>query len=270
MRWIGLPPSYLTFLRCLIPVLLVGYWISRQKDWKQLLRPTSQSGIWNRYTAMASMCNLSRSALYFWGFTILPVGHAILLMYTWPIMVSALATLVLKEPFRPWQLATGMIALGGVGIIHFDQTTLTHYQLWVGSAVVLMAAISNAAMLLALQKNPDTLTLSETIFVQNLAGALFFMPGGLLLMPSVPVMRTMASIGMSVIVGIGGYIFFYSALKKIPTSQASLLAYLEVFFTIIIAALFLDEPLTLTKLIGGALIITGSIGAQRFRNQRKE
>ncbi len=175
---------------------------------------------------------------------------------------------MLKEPFRPWQLVMGFLALIGIGIIQFSPETLSPHQLWVGSTVVLGVAASNAAMLLALQRNPDTLTPPETIFVQNFAGAVFFLPTGLTLITTIPVSRTVASIAMSIVVGIGGYAFFYSALKKIPTSQAAIFSYIEVFFTIMIATIFLDEPLTAAKLMGGALILTGSIGAQRFQAKR--
>ncbi|NDD67667.1 hypothetical protein EBZ35_08505 [bacterium] len=91
------------------------------------------------------------------------------------------------------------------------------------------------------------------------------MPIGLTMAPIFPWTRTAVSVVMAIVVGIGGYIFFYSALKKLPTTNAAVLSYLEVIFTIIIAAIFMSEPISIATVIGGSLILAGSIGAQLFQ-----
>ncbi len=265
VRWIGLPPAYLSFIRCSVPLLIMGALITRQKGWRRLILRSKYHGIWNRYTAIASVCNLIRSLLYFWGFSLIPVGHAVLLMYTWPLMVSVLAILILGEPFKPWQMVMGAIALVGVAIIQMDHTTLSHNTFVTGSIVILGAALANAGMLISLQKNKTHLHRFEMVFVQNTLGALILAPIGVAMITTVPIEKTLISIAMSIAVGIVGFSLFFSALKKLPTGQSAILSYLEIFFTVGLATLFLGEPITSHKLIGGAFILTGSLGAQLIR-----
>ncbi|NBV83906.1 EamA family transporter, partial [bacterium] len=197
VRWIGFPPTYLTFIRCIVPLAIAGVWVIRTAHWRRLVTRSSRAGIWNRYTLFASLCNLVRSLLYFWGFILLPAGHAILLIYTWPIMVAALSSVVLDEPFHPFQMAMGLLALAGMAVIQFDPSTLATPNIWLGSVVVLGVAAANAGMLLAFKRNPHPLTPLETIVIQNSSGALFFLPIGLTMAPIFPWTRTAVSVVMA-------------------------------------------------------------------------
>jgi drug/metabolite transporter (DMT)-like permease len=53
------------------------------------------------------------------------------------------------------------------------------------------------------------------------------------------------------------YIFWYNALKNLPMSQTGAFVYLEPFITLIVAAIVLQELITIGALLGGAAILLG-------------
>ncbi len=54
---------------------------------------------------------------YFWSVQHLPLGDAVLLQYSHPIFVAAIAPFVLREPTGPWHWPLVLAALGGVALI---------------------------------------------------------------------------------------------------------------------------------------------------------
>lgn len=54
-----------------------------------------------------------------------------------------------------------------------------------------------------------------------------------------------------------GYIFWYDALQALPASQVGVFLYLEPLVTVAVAAILLKEPLIITSLVGGAIILLG-------------
>jgi drug/metabolite transporter (DMT)-like permease len=60
------------------------------------------------------------------------------------------------------------------------------------------------------------------------------------------------------------YVFWYDALRVLPTARVGTLLYLEPLVTMVVAALILGESITLTTLVGGAVILVGvQIAARR-------
>jgi drug/metabolite transporter (DMT)-like permease len=53
------------------------------------------------------------------------------------------------------------------------------------------------------------------------------------------------------------YIFWYEALRVLPTARAGSLLYLEPVVTVVVASVVLGEPITAASIVGGAVIIGG-------------
>lgn len=262
VKWIGLPIPYLTSIRCLVPTLVMGGIIYSNLGIRRIFTPASYGGVWSWHTTMASLFNLVRSILYFWGFSVLPVGHAILLIYTWPIIISLLNWILFKERLTLFQWAMAITALVGIILIEVQPMAMPTERVILGSIGVIIAAMCNAGMILTLQRTPQPISKTEQVFIQNCFGGLVFLPVFLRDVVNVSPVRTGISIIMAVIVGVVGFALFFSALRKIPTGQAAILSYIEIVFTLIIATLFLNEHYTPIQWFGGFLIVLGSVGAQ--------
>jgi drug/metabolite transporter (DMT)-like permease len=53
------------------------------------------------------------------------------------------------------------------------------------------------------------------------------------------------------------YVFWYEALRVLPTARVGSLLYLEPVVTVVVASIVLGEPITVASIVGGAVIIGG-------------
>ncbi|MBI2665482.1 DMT family transporter, partial [Candidatus Woesearchaeota archaeon] len=72
-------------------------------------------------------------------------------------------------------------------------------------------------------------------------------------LPTLP--QTSVGIFYGALIGLVGFVLFFSALKKIKVSTVSFLSYTEVVSAIILAVIFFQETLTWNMIVGGLLII---------------
>ncbi|NLM70498.1 MAG: DMT family transporter, partial [Synergistaceae bacterium] len=53
------------------------------------------------------------------------------------------------------------------------------------------------------------------------------------------------------------YLLWYDALQVLPASEVGVFLYVNPVVSVVIAALFLDEPVTLSMLLGGVMVFSG-------------
>jgi drug/metabolite transporter (DMT)-like permease len=185
-----------------------------------------------------------------------------------PIFIALLGWVFLRE--RPTLLAVGGIALATVGVLVIVSggdlgslaggsaiprgeflillsapnwalfSVLSRYGLRRHSATRMMFYVMTFGWLwttLALVLREDTLLPAEGIHL-SAAG--------------------WTSIGFLGVVCTGiAYVFWYDALKFVTASHVGSLLYLEPLVTVVVASVLLDEPILLSSLAGGALILSG-------------
>jgi drug/metabolite transporter (DMT)-like permease len=223
--------------------------------------------------------------LYFVALVYLPVGVALLIEFTAPVMVALWMRLVWKEPTRKtvW-LALGM-AIAGLALVA---------QIWNGfalNAVGVIAALLAAVSLtifyilgdkqMRVENHRDPVSLVMWGFA---AAALFWaivqpwwsFPWDLLSGDSEPlgsaeVVFPIWSLSIYLVL-LGTVIPFWltvESLKHLRASQASTVGLTEPLFATIIAWILLGESLTLVQLSGGALILVGVFVAEHSRNRTR-
>jgi len=223
--------------------------------------------------------------LYFVALVYLPVGVALLIEFTAPVMVALWMRLVWKEPTRKtvW-LALGM-AIAGLALVA---------QIWNGFALNAVGVI--AALLAAVSLTTFYILGDKQMRVENhrdpvslvmwgfAAAALFWaifqpwwsFPWDLLSGESEPlgsaeVVFPIWSLSIYLVL-LGTVIPFWltvESLKHLRASQASTVGLTEPLFATIIAWILLGESLTLVQLSGGALILVGVFVAEHSRNRTR-
>ena len=68
---------------------------------------------------------------------------------------------------------------------------------------------------------------------------------------------------MAVFPSVVAYLIFYHALRYMPSSQVSRLAYLQPFFATALAVPLLGEKVTASLVTGGVLVLAGVFWAER-------
>ena len=195
--------------------------------------------------------------LLFEAFKYTTVSVATLSYYFAPVIVTAVCPILFREKMtRKQGLCFGMSTLGlvlitGIGNLSGDRDLL-------GIGCGLGAAVLYATVIL-LNKFIRNVQGIHRTFLQFLAAILVLAPyvwvtGGVTL-------AGMGTVGWINLLIVGlihtgvTYCLYFSSLKELPGQKAAILSYIDPLVAVLISVTVLGETITLTQLIGGAMIL---------------
>lgn len=192
------------------------------------------------------------------------------LMALIPIWSAVLAVVVLGEKFGPRKLL-GML-LGAIGAM----LVITRGQ--IASTVLALPATRGDLLILASSLNWAIYTILGRKTLKRVgsssATAAAMVAGWAMLIPFLLAAAgwreyrslSLTTFGAIVFLGIGasglGYLFWYAALERLETSQVAAFLYLEPLVTLGAAVALLGEPVALSTVIGGVLVLAGVLAVQ--------
>jgi drug/metabolite transporter (DMT)-like permease len=207
-----------------------------------------------------------------WGQTHIDSGIAAIANGSMPIFVALLAIRFAQHERVTGSRALGMlIGIVGVGVL----VGVNPQGGWagaVGTLAVVLASISYAAGSLYSQHklgNASGLLVSTASVVW---GTIVILPFGIAQGPSeLPSWQALGAIAVIGVLGTGvGLLLYLNMLEKYGSSRASLVVYLLPPTALFYGAVFLDEPLRLTAIVGLVLILAGvALGSGVVRPMRR-
>jgi drug/metabolite transporter (DMT)-like permease len=217
--------------------------------------------------------------LYFVALDHLPVGVALLIQFTGPLLVALFARFVYHEAIRRRIWVALLLCLVGLSVVVEVWSGIAFST--VGITAALGAAFALAAYILMAERerrHRDPVSLS---FYGFLFAALFWaILQPLWLFPWEVLDDTVSLQGnlsehsapvwllVGFVIVVGTMITFSlltGALRHIPATRASIVATLEPVVATIVAWLWLGESFGTTQLIGGAVVLAGILLAQTAR-----
>ncbi len=199
-------------------------------------------------------------------------ANATLLGNNTPIGVALLSWLVFrKRPAGAFWLGFLLALAGTVVILRADLGK--HLQLGMGDLMALGAAACFAVYLLATERvRTTTSTLGFLRFAMiSSTVALFLINLSMGISLRMPHGQTLwAVLGLGLISQLGGYLALTYALGHLPATITSVSLLTQGPLTAVMAAILLNEPLTLTQILGGALVLCGVGLAHRQRHPEEE
>jgi drug/metabolite transporter (DMT)-like permease len=202
---------------------------------------------------------IPNSLFFFMALELIPASTAALIVFVFPALVVLWESVFFKVPLNRWKLGSLVLAFLGCALTvdPLSAFAVTATFSWLGVLFALTSAFSNSWY-----------TIVAGMFTKGLSGmvvSLYIMPvaaiaftiyslstGNFLFSMSVGAWVACSSIGLLTIFSVVTYLI---GLKVIGASKASITASTEPASSIFLAFLFLAEPLTAAKLLGGALII---------------
>ncbi|MBN2025760.1 MAG: EamA family transporter [Actinobacteria bacterium] len=185
----------------------------------------------------------------------LTIGDAVFITYLSPVLVAALAPLLLKEKLEGATVLALLLALAGMYLISMTGQTAAEGLNGTGILYALAAAASYALLLIILKVlREDTPTLTIT-FYQEAMLTILLLPfcafrdfgvspkGWASLLVLGAVHTTLAAL-----------IFIY-AVKRVKAQHVGIIAYLEPLSAVVFGLIFLGEQPGWQDLVGGLLII---------------
>lgn len=199
------------------------------------------------------------SSLFFMALTGLSASLTVLLLYTYPVMVAVLSQFILKERLgKLGILALIIVSIGMVGLVWGE---------WAASAPRFLIFGIGAAFFYALyimysrKYLNDVPAMPSSFFVQLGAGAILSLihfqniERPLFILTN----HSLLIVSMAIICSFMAMTLFLAGLRRITSSEASILSTTEPLFGVLIAWLFLGEKLTSIQTIGGFLILVGMV-----------
>jgi S-adenosylmethionine uptake transporter len=202
---------------------------------------------------------------FFWAIAVLPLAEAIGLSFIAPVIALYLAAILLGETIGREAILASVAGLAGVGVILYGKFS-GHYSsdaLW-GALAVLFSAVLFAYNLILARQQAQAAGPIEIAFFQNLltasvlalAAPWFLAP---LVVAKVPMLLTAASLAIFSLLLMSWAYARAEAQILIPVE------YTAFVWAVLFGWVFFAEPVTLTTLIGTALIVGGSLIAARVK-----
>lgn len=256
----GVPPVEATFVRTTIIALVLGGIVIFTGETFRLPR-----GVWPSFLSQ-SIATLVVSVSYLWSVQYIPVGLAVIIFFTFPVIILLAAPMV--EGHRPGlvRVLIGCVAFAGLAIAIGASFDTIH---WGGLA--LAASSAAGATLQFFSGRSISRYLPPAVFGSlvhiviwpiTLAVALWWGSG------SFAIFRAGAvnSVGYAAVLGlgavyVGAYFAQMSSLRNAPASVVAPFFNLEPVVTTLIAALALGERLSPNQYIGGGLVLAALAAA---------
>ena len=257
VKYMEIPATSMAWIRMATPTLLIGLYLL----WKgaNLIR----SGL--KFMITASLFNVIRMWLFFITYIYTSISNAIIVLYTWPIFAVILSALLLKERVGRIRIILLLTSLTGVIIVYAGQNLSLQDDDFIGLTAGVLCAFFYACTVVIFKSQSNTYSPIETIFLQNLLGALIFFPFILINDPSPTNLDWTLGITHGILIGILMFSAFFYGLKYIKASTASMIAYIEVISAMSIGYFIMNDTLSRNMIIGAVLIVISTALLQRTR-----
>ena len=199
------------------------------------------------------------SSLFFYALTGLSASLTVLLLYTYPLMVAILSRFFLKEHLgRVGLFALVMATIGIVGLVWGEWSISDPKYLTMGIGAAFFYSIY---ILYSRKYLNDVPAMPSSFYVQLGAGTILSLINFDSSERALEIIsnNTLLILSMAFICSFLAMTLFLAGLRRITSSEASILSTTEPLFGVLIAALFLGEKLSFIQIIGGLFILTAMI-----------
>ena len=220
------------------------------------------------YLVLAVVGVFPGQVLITWGTRMSLASNAALLMLTLPVTTAFLAFIFLHERMTTirW-VSFGLEIIGVLMCSGIDVRTLNFGKSYLYGNILIFAGTLGSAFYNSYGKKVlERYSPTEMLFFTYLAMFLIMTPLTLAkesgVFAAIPHFTLQTWIGLALLTFFHNYlsmVLFLKALKQLDAIQAALSNYLVTFFGIPIAAIWLEEKLTPLAIIGGILILGGTL-----------
>jgi drug/metabolite transporter (DMT)-like permease len=196
------------------------------------------------------------------GLTIIDASNASLILSLVPLTTAILAVLFLGEQLTKLRIIGFILALTGVFFIQGG--SFSNMQLSQGELILFIAMFVQAISFIFVKKATATLDSKQVTTIMYLLGSIGLLiisfitePKGFNEMTSATFFIYFLFIVSGVVATGVGYIVFYAAIQQIGAGKTAIFNNFVPFFGLVFSALFLNETITASQLIGFVFIVAG-------------
>jgi drug/metabolite transporter (DMT)-like permease len=189
------------------------------------------------------------STLFFMALQHSPAAVVALVFYSYPLWTTLLALGAGMESYKHTIALALVLGTGGVVLIFsLHSTNVT------GPILALTAAVAVAFYLIAVQRVTASMDAYNVAMWTATGAAISLLAAGLVTRQSLPTTALPYAAALGGVTAIA-FVALYGAINRIGSSRSSIAMMLEPVTTVVLAALFLNEVLTLRILLGAGLVV---------------
>lgn len=209
----------------------------------------------------------------FMGLQHISAGLERLILFLYPTFVVLFSALLFRRPVRLYQVGALILCYSGIGIVYFHESVADNPQLFMGSILVLTSCLTYAGYLIGagemIRKVGATRFTAYAMLVSCVVALSQYLYSNPIqdLMGYSPRVYEL-SLLMAVFSTVLPVFCLAYAIKQIGAGNAAMIGSLGPVATILMAAYFLNEPITATQSIGSALVLLGVTWAGARSNRK--
>lgn len=259
IRNIDIPPLAIAFWTQVVStaVLIAWKW-PLLKQYPVLLQDRN---LLYRFLALGVLVAIDRLA-FTTAVWMAPVAKVLVVAYLFPIHTMLLASRVLNEPITARMMMAGLTALIGIVVLVFPElgpTTVGELPGLILAGVVSLAVAANRILLKGVDPSIPT---GFILLAESVVATLTLAPFAIMATPPLVSFQTIALILVSgAFHGVIAHAVVMSALRILPAGPAAIVSYVEPVAATLLAWWLLSEVISPFTLVGGILILTGSLNA---------
>jgi len=224
--------------------------------------------LWASFAVMGLLNGAVPYSLIFWSEQYISSGLASLLQATMPLFTVLLGHFLVRDERRTAGRVAGVV-LGfvGVGLLMLPDLRQGAHANLVGQLAMVASSVSYAgAALFARSRLRGQPALVSTTG-QLTMGAVWTLPLSLLIegpLQAVPSLPALASwLGLTILGTVIAYVIYFKLIERTSATFVSTVTYIIPVFGLILGALVLGEPLSVTLLVSLGLILAGVLLVRR-------
>ena len=215
---------------------------------------------WGRTAVLGTFNSALPFILFVYSTFYITGGFSAILNATAPLWAALIAWIWLSDRLTASQGTGLVVGFAGVYLLVWDKVsfTISGTLLAILAAIIASASYGFAAnMTIRYARDVKPLVLATG---SQLAATVLVLPGALLTWPDAPVSPPAWAAALGMGVGSTGlaYMLYFRLIANIGASRAIAVTYLVPAFAMIFGAVFINEIVTLTMLVGCAIILLGT------------
>lgn len=257
-RFLPLPSAVIAFCRGLIGALFLIIFVMLRK---KKLPPVGRRDLLLLILSGGVMG--VNWILLFEAYNYTTVAAATLCYYMAPTIVVLLSPLLFREKITPVKGICALLAVIGMALV--SGTAEIGIPAWTELKGILFgfgAAVLYACVVILNKKTPGIDAFEKTI-IQLAASSVVLLPYVLLTRQTVSPELSGLTLGMLLVVGLVhtgiAYAMYFGSVDKVRAQTAAILSYMDPITALFLSALFLNEKLTVSGIIGAVLIIGAAL-----------
>ncbi|MBM3734151.1 MAG: DMT family transporter [Acidobacteria bacterium] len=226
-------------------------------------RPPLSRGDWMWLVWLAFVGYYASTYLDFWGLEYISAALERIILFTYPAWVLLISAVWTRQPVRGRDIASLALSFFGIAMSFVNDMRFVGPgpMVWKGSLLVFGASVVYSFYLLGskhvvLRIGSQRFTAWVVILAGLMMGTQFVLTRPLSQLVHPPRVYWM-SLALAVVSTVVPIICVVQALKRISPAMVAVCSTIGPVLTILMASVFLDEPLTMMQVVGALLVLAG-------------